>query len=258
MAKGKRRDKQKQKKQYAQRLTERKAAQAELESNRKQWDEPEVVRVSGADVVLDHSYDIADTRDAELDALSPEDLEAFLEASKIVSNAYFAKGRAKGRQGAGAQDEPLFQEKMETLLRMYEKYPKVVALHIELRLGYYVLLDEARIEAMSAASLQRYPHDVMMLTTRVEEFLDDGQIDQAREAIRGRFTLAEFDPARELFHIDDAIAFLIAIGRFHVETNQIEKALVCLAELEMIDDEGGTADELHDLIYADEPEPGPE
>lgn len=274
MARGKRREREKKKKQHKQRVEERNIAKSspsagELAARQPTYgDEP--IRASGVMISYDDAHEPGIARQAELDQLSPEDRKAYDQASETIGKVFL-----------GGDDEPKLEELIEsdvmdepeserggaivnpelvarlrecgvTLERLWMKYPSVAAIHGELQLVNLMLADRERNLSLAAEALHRYPHDVLVHTAAMRMLLEEGRLDQVLEALRGRMSLAEMLPERSLFHVDEAISFIWLLGDIFLESNKLEKALVCLDELDMLDPEGFEVQALRDAIYGEE------
>ena len=123
------------------------------------------------------------------------------------------------------------------LRRLVERHPRIPLLRNQLAGALDAAGERAQAAAIVAETAHEFPTYVFAFCNHVMMLVSDGRIEQARALVetgpRGPvFTLIDFDPTRDTFHISEAMAHAAMVGHYMLATGRFDAAEFQLDVLE--------------------------
>ncbi len=144
------------------------------------------------------------------------------------------------------------QRYLAELKRLAARYPHIPMIQNHLAGALNAAGKRKQAARVLADTAQRFPTYVFGFCNHIMKLIATGQIEAARLLVetgpRGPvFTLVDFDPTRDTFHISEAVSYAAMVGFYMLATDRYEAAKV---QLEMLYQSAPDSLQCHSLATA--------
>ncbi len=144
------------------------------------------------------------------------------------------------------------QEHLAELKRLVAKYPHIPMLRNHFAGALEAAGQRGRAAEVVAETAREFPTYFFAFCNHVMLLVAEGKIEEARTLVEGGprgpvFTLTDFDPTRETFHISEAISHAAMVGHYMLATGRLDAAKV---QLEMLQETAPNSPQFRSLARA--------
>lgn len=126
----------------------------------------------------------------------------------------------RSRQNISSENDDYFF-KLKSLI---EKYPHNPSLWNELGVAYLQLGKQDKVREIIILTYQKFPNYLFGMIGRANLYVQEEESEKFREVFKGKFTLKQLYPDRDVFHIDEVIGFYQTFFQYYCVTSEFDKA----------------------------------